>query len=93
MKELLFFYLPACPHCLLAERLLKELIAETPAYAGIPITRINEVKQRDLAERYDYWYVPCFILDGEKLHEGHAEKEDLRRVLDAALPFFRREEK
>lgn len=91
MKELLFFYLPACPHCLLGERLLKELVAETPAYAKIPITRINEVMQRDLAERYDYWYVPCFFLGDDKLHEGHAEKDDIRRVLDAALPFFSKE--
>ena len=88
MKELLFFYLPGCPHCRLAESLLEELKAETPAYAAIPITRINEVTQRDLAERYDYWYVPCFILGDKKLHEGHAEKEDMRRVLDTALLFL-----
>ena len=84
MNELLFFYLPNCPHCKLAMRLLEELQKENPAYAEIPIRRIDESREKALAESYDYWYVPCFFYQGKKLHEGHAEREDVRRALETA---------
>ena len=85
MKELLFFYLPSCPHCQLAIRFIDELKQENPGYAAIPLTMIDESRERARADSYDYWYVPCFYLGSDKLHEGHAEKSDIRRVLDAAL--------
>ena len=85
MNELLFFYLPSCPHCQLAIRLIDELKLENPAYAAIPLTMIDESREKARAGSYDYWYVPCFYLGSDKLHEGHAEKPDIRRVLDAAL--------
>lgn len=85
MTELTYFYLPNCPHCKLATRLLSELATENPAYAAVPVRRIDESADKATAAAYDYWYVPCFFLGQTKLHEGHAEKEDVRRVLDAAL--------
>jgi murein tripeptide amidase MpaA len=39
-------------------------------------------EQRELADKYDYWYVPCFFADGVKLHEGASTKEKIRAVLD-----------
>ena len=51
----------------------------------VEIEEIDETRQRALADSYDYYYVPCFYLGREKLHEGHAEREDIRRVLDAAV--------
>lgn len=91
MNELTLFYLPSCPHCKLALRLLDELRAENPAYAAIPVKMIDESREKALADSYDYWYVPCFFLSGQKLHEGHAEKPDVRRVLDAALQAGKKE--
>ena len=85
MRELTLFYLPNCPHCKLAARCLEELTRENPAYAQIPIRRIDESADKATAAAYDYWYVPCFFMGKEKLFEGHAEKDDVRRVLDAAL--------
>ena len=85
MKELLYFYLPNCPHCKLAARCIQQLQQENPAYGAIPIRPVDESRERELAESYDYWYVPAFFLDGQKLHEGHAELADVRAVLDAAL--------
>lgn len=85
MKELLYFYMPSCPHCKLATKCLEELKNEDPRYQGIPVQMIDETSQKALADSYDYWYVPCFFLDGKKLHEGHAEKADVKAVLDAAL--------
>lgn len=85
MDELLFFYLPACPHCKLAIRCLEQLRAENPAYAAIPVKMVDESREKALAESYDYWLVPSFWFGGKKLHEGHAELGDVRAVLDAAL--------
>lgn len=85
MKELLYFHLPNCPHCKLATRLLAQLQAENPQYAAIPVRQIDESREKALAQSYDYWYVPSFWFDGVKLHEGHAEREDVKRVLDAVL--------
>lgn len=82
--KLTMFYLPLCPHCLLASRYLEQLRAEDPRFAEIEIERIDESRERALADSFDYWYVPCFYLGSEKLHEGHAEKGDIRRVLEAA---------
>ena len=82
MNQLLFFYLPSCPHCQLAIRFLNTLKEENDAYSRIPVMMIDESSQQTLANSYDYWYVPCFFWNGNKLHEGHAEEEDVRRVLD-----------
>ena len=46
---------------------------------------IDEKKQPDVAAKYDYYYVPTFFVDGEKVHEGHAEKADVEKVFKAAL--------
>ncbi|HOG00584.1 MAG: hypothetical protein BWY35_02120 [Firmicutes bacterium ADurb.Bin248] len=83
--KLKLFYLPSCPHCQLALRCIDQLRAENPRYGDVEIDMIDEGRQRALANSYDYWYVPCFYLDKDKLHEGHAEKEDVRRVFDKAV--------
>ena len=85
MQELVLFYLPHCPHCKLAIRCLEQLQKEDPAYGAIPIRWIDESREKALAESYDYWYVPSFWLNGQKLHEGHAEMADVRAVLEAAM--------
>ena len=85
MEKLTLFYLPSCPHCRLAIKCLEELCSKDPAYASIPVERIDESVNKKLASQYDYWYVPCFYLGQRKLFEGHMEKEDVRRVLDEAL--------
>lgn len=85
MKKLTYFYLPNCPHCRLATRCLEELCAEYPRYAEVEIQRVDESAEKALAAKYDYWFVPCFYMGEQKLHEGHAEKEDVKAVLDRAL--------
>jgi len=85
MKKLTYFYLPNCPHCRLANRCLEELCAEDPRYGEVEIRRVDESAEKALAAKYDYWFVPCFYMGEEKLHEGHAEKEDVKAVLDRAL--------
>ena len=82
MSKLTYFYLPSCPHCRLASRYLEELCAEDGCYKGVEIERIDESAEKALAAKYDYWYVPCFYVEKSKLHEGHAELADIRRVFE-----------
>ena len=85
MKKVMLFYQTYCPFCVAAHKYLDELTAENPAYAQIEIEKIEENRERERADKYDYWYVPTLYVDGEKLHEGALTKQKLREVLDAAL--------
>ena len=85
MKELTYFRLSYCPYCRRANGFLEELKQENPAYCAIPIRIIDEAQEPRVADRYDYWYVPCFFMDGVKLHEGSATKADIKAVLDRAM--------
>ena len=86
-KELLYFYLPGCPYCRQADRVLEKMLNEAE-FARIALRRVDETKESALAEQYDYWYVPC-IWDGKrKLYEAHpgesaAETEQLLRKVFA----------
>lgn len=85
MKDLTMFILPNCPHCKLALKLQQELIEENPEFGKIKITMIDESAQPEIADKYDYYYVPCWFAGKEKLFEGHAEKADVEKVLRAAV--------
>ena len=91
MKEVLMFYLEDCGYCAKARRALDELFAANPAYREIPLTRIEESRQPELADQYDYYAVPTYFVDGRKIFEARLfmSYEDIRdgtkAALDAAL--------
>ena len=91
MKEILLFYLEDCGYCHKARRALKELMDELPGASALRITAIEESREPELADRYDYYAVPSFYVDGVKLFEAHIGmsyediKREVRRVLEAAL--------
>ena len=85
MKEITYFYMKGCPYCIKADRYIEELIKETPEFSQVKITMIEENENRKLADSYDYYYVPCLWIGKEKLHEGAATKDGIRRVLEKAL--------
>ena len=85
MKKVTLFYLPGCPFCSAAERWIKEVQSEHPELEQLDIERIDERQQAALANRYDYWYVPTFYVDGHKEHEGACSKQIVERVLLGAL--------
>lgn len=85
MKEILLFKLKGCPHCRLALKLQEQLLEEHPEWRDIPLRVIDEREEKALADQYDYYYVPCYYVDGVKVHEGHAEREDIEKVFQAAL--------
>lgn len=84
MKKIIYFYLQSCPYCKRAEKILQELMAQ-PRYSEIAVEMIEESRQRDYARQFDYYYVPCFYVDGVKIHEGTADKNDIIKVLESAL--------
>ena len=54
MKTLTMFYLDDCGYCAKARRALEELYAENPKYREIPIHMIEESREPELADQYDY---------------------------------------
>ena len=54
-------------------------------YKNIEIKMIDEQKHSDIADRYDYYYVPTYYIDNEKVHEGVPTKEKLQLVLEQAI--------
>ena len=85
MKEITYFMMDICPYCIKAQKWLDELMKEHPEYKKIPMKVIDERKQPAIANKYDYYLVPTFYVDGVKLHEGVATREKVEYVLKQAL--------
>jgi len=85
MKPILMFVMASCPYCQAARRWMEEVTNERPEYKAIPLTIIDEVQQPELANTYDYHYVPTYYVDGVKAHEGAASKAIVERVFAAAM--------
>jgi glutaredoxin len=85
MKKVLMFHFAGCPYCAAAERWISEVKNEHPELANLEIERIDEHRDPETADRYDYWFVPTFYVDGKKVHEGACTKKAVEQVLLSAL--------
>lgn len=85
MKDLTMFYLESCPHCKRARGYMQELCEEDPKYNEINVNMVEERQQKELADSYDYFYVPCYYVDGEKVSEGVIDKDGVKKVFDETL--------
>ncbi len=85
MKSITYFYLQGCPFCKKADGYLAELMEENPNYKKLEIHYIDENKNPEYCDLMDYYYVPCFFVDGENRREGRLGKERIKAVLDFAL--------
>ena len=85
MKKIIMFYLQNCPHCRNAERMMNELIEKNPSYKNIKIEKIEESKNAKIASTYDYYYVPTYYVNGEKIHEGVPTIDKIENVFKKAL--------
>ena len=86
MKELTLFVMRGCPYCRQAKQYLEELRQENADYAAIPIREIDENVERELADSYDYYYVPSFYLGRESLlTSGPAKMLHWRKSLFAYM--------
>jgi glutaredoxin len=85
MKPIKMFYQTMCPFCRRAQQYIDELKEERPEFQSIEIEKIEENEHPDIAEQYDYYYVPTFYIDGEKVHEGGIFKNEMEALLERAL--------
>ena len=69
MKPVKLFYLKNCPFCKKALRYIEEARAAHP----------------ELADTFDYYYVPTFYVGGVKVHEGGVYPEEVEKILRSAL--------
>lgn len=84
MKELRVFILKNCFYCKKALSYLQELII-LDEYQDIKLDIIEENIEKDLANSYDYYYVPSFYADKVKLAEGAVSYDDVKMILDKLL--------
>ncbi|MFZ5967794.1 MAG: thioredoxin family protein [Bacillota bacterium] len=84
MKPVLMFMMESCPYCKEASKWMEEVKKENPKYFNIEITTIDERIQPGIANKYDYYYVPTYYIDGKKVHEGAVSKDIVREVFEKA---------
>lgn len=84
MKPIKMFMMKTCPHCQNALRWMDEVKKEQPEYDALQIAMIDERERPDIADAYDYYYVPCYYVGDEKVHEGAASKEIVQNVFVCA---------
>ena len=65
MKPIKLFYQARCPFCKRAFNYIDEL-KKRPEYKDIVIETIEETEHPDIADQYDYYYVPTFYIADEK---------------------------
>ena len=91
MKTVKAFLLTGCPYCRNGLRAYDELCEKHPEYNDIPVDWVYEDKQPEVADQYDYYYVPTLFIGDEKLYECKPGqgidqiRENFDRVLQEAL--------
>lgn len=85
MKEVKMFMLESCPHCRKAREMIAEIFSGHPEYAKVPFTVIDESINPEIADQYDYDYVPTFYTGDVKMMEGVPTKEAIKKAFAAAL--------
>lgn len=78
------FHFESCPYCRAANNWIAEVTQEHPELAAVEIERVDEKIHPEIAQQYNYWYVPTFFVDGQKVHEGASSKEIILQVLQGA---------
>lgn len=80
MKPVTLFKMTSCPHCQRAFAWMEEVFQQNPEYRNVPLTVVDEVEEPELADTYDYYYVPTYYIGDEKVHEGVASLDIVRKV-------------
>lgn len=87
MKKMTLFYLRGCPYCDNARKALAELTKENDAYAAVEVDWVEESERLELANNYDYYYVPTIFAGEKKLYEADPSQGyvDIKQSVKAAL--------
>lgn len=84
MKPVKLFYLKNCPYCKKALAYIEDCKAVDSALQAVEIELIEESEQPAVADTFDYYYVPTFYVDGQKVHEGGIWPDEVKAVLRKA---------
>ena len=84
-KKVQMMILKSCPHCIRAFEMMEELKEKNEAYKEVEFEVIEEDVFPEIADALDYYYVPTYFVDGEKIHEGVPTQEKVEAVFKAAL--------
>ncbi|MFR9620818.1 MAG: thioredoxin family protein [Rikenellaceae bacterium] len=85
MKKITMFIQERCPYCVKALGYIAEVRSEVPELTSIEVEVHDELKEAEFADGFDYYYVPTFYIDGEKVHEGGISRDEVERLLRKAL--------
>jgi thiol-disulfide isomerase/thioredoxin len=78
------FYLKQCPFCKKAFSHIENLKRQD-IYKSIEIELIEEDEHPEIANQYDYYYVPTFYIGDEKVHEGGIFENEVEDIFKKAL--------
>lgn len=84
MKDITVLITDWCPHCKRAINWIDEVKQENPKYKEIKVEIIDEEKTPEIAQQYDYYYVPTYFVGKRKAFEGGTTKEIVRKVFEEA---------
>jgi len=68
----------------MANKFMKQIFKENPQFKDVPLRIVDENEQKDIADQYNYYYVPTYYVDGVRMHEGVPTKEKVEAVFKAA---------
>lgn len=85
MKQVKLFYLRNCPFCKRALQYIDEAREKHPELRGLEIEMIEESEHPEIADTFDYYYVPTFYVDGRKVHEGGIFPQEVEKILTDAM--------
>ena len=57
-KEILLFSRDDCGYCAKAHKAIAELKAENPAYGTLSLREVEETREPEFIEKFDYYAVP-----------------------------------
>ena len=81
MKAVNLFFQERCPFWKMSLRYIEELKEEYPEFQPIEIEMFFFFQHPDIADQYDYYYVPTFYVDGVKVHEAGIFKNEMEALL------------
>ncbi len=84
MKPIKVFYQTNCPFCKRAFKCIDELKGR-PEYSYIEIETVEETQHPEVADQYDYYYVPAFYIGDKKVHEGGIYPDEVESIFQQAL--------
>lgn len=85
MKRVRMFVASWCPHCTVAKNMVDELKSENPQISDLKIEMIDIDNEKDKLVGLDFYYVPTFYVDDDKVFEGVPKKEAIKELLENAL--------